>query len=229
MKFADVPIDQALGAILAHKHYDASGKLILNKGQILDEADLAALRRQKLERVTVTLLSEADLHEDAAAERIGRAVAGANIRMRTPGVGRANLTAAQRGILHIDVPKLEWINNITDGITIATLREYSLVKAGDMVALVKVVPFGMPRARVVDVEGIAAGSAAILRLQPLQTKRVALIVSGTAATRQRLLRSFHEPVRQRIEGWGSQLLPPLYCAHESTRSRPQSTPAPRPT
>ena len=75
-----------------------------------------------------------------------------------------------------------------------------------MVALVKVVPFGVPQARVIDVERIAQAGAAILRVQPLQAKRVALIVSGTDATRERLLRSFHAPVRQRIEGWGSQLL-----------------------
>ena len=148
MKFGEVPIGEAVGAILAHKLYDASGKLILNKGHVLSESDLAVLRRLDLERVTVTQLSDADLHEDLAAERIGKAVAGPMVKWRTPGVGRANLTAGERGVLHVDVPKLELINNIYDGITIATLREYSLVGAGEMVALVKVVPFGVPQARV---------------------------------------------------------------------------------
>ena len=161
MKFGEVPIAEAVGAILAHKLYDDAGKLIFNKGHRLIEADLQVLHRQGLERITVTQLSAADLHEDAAAMRIGAAVAGANVKMRAPGVGRANLTAAERGILHVDVPILELINNIYDGITIATLREYSLVNAGEMVALVKVVPFGVPMARVVDVEGIANASASV--------------------------------------------------------------------
>ena len=146
-----------------HKLYDKTGKLLLNKGRRLVESDLAALRQHGFERVTVTQLSAADLHEDAAAERIGAAIwLASTFGMRAPGVGRANLTAAARGVLHIDVPKLELINNIYDGITIATLREYSLVDIGDMVALVKVVPFGVPRARVVDVERIAeAGGASV--------------------------------------------------------------------
>ena len=215
MKFGEAPVDQALGAILAHKLYDKAGKLILNKGRRLAEADLDALRRQGLERVTVMRLSAADLHEDAAAERIGAAVAGANVRMRAPGVGRANLTAAVRGVLHVDVPKLELVNNIYDGITIATLREYSLVDQGDMVALVKVVPFGVPAARVVDVERIAESDAAILQVRPLARQRVALIVTGTEATRARLLKSFHEPVRKRIEGWGSELLAPEFTRHSA--------------
>lgn len=215
MKFGDVPIDESVGAILAHKLYNKAGKLILNKGRRLVAADLAALRELGLERVTVTELSAADLHEDAAAERIGAAVAAANVNMRAPGVGRANLTAAARGVLHVDVPRLEQINNIHDGITIATLREFSLVDSGEMVALVKVVPFGVPAARVVDVERIAEASAAVLQVKPLQEMRVALIVSGTEATRSRLMKSFHAPVQKRIEAWGSELLEPTFALHNA--------------
>ena len=173
------------------------------------------LRQSGLERITVAQLSSADLHEDEAAARIGRVVAGPQVGMRAPGVGRANLTAAERGVLHVNAPALELINNIYDGITIATRRAYSLVDTDEMVALVKVVPFGVPAARVVDVERIAESSAAVLQVRPLQAMRVALIVSGSEATRGRLLRSFHEPVRRRIEGWGSQLLQPTYTAHSA--------------
>ena len=215
MKFGEVSIDEAVGAILAHKLHDDTGALIFNKGRRLSEADLAALRKLGLARITVTQLSAADLHEDAAAERIGAAVAGANLRLRAPGVGRANITAAVRGVLHVDVPKLELINNIYDGITIATLREYSLVNARDMVALVKVVPFGVPTARVVDVEGIAEAGGAVLHLRPLERKKVSLIVSGAESTRARLMKSFHEPVRRRIEAWGSELLEPIFTAHNA--------------
>ena len=215
MKFGAVPLDEAVGGILAHKLYDDAGKMIFNKGRLLSADDIARLRQRGLERITVTQLSSADLHEDEAAARIGAAVAGPQVAMRAPGVGRANLTATERGVLHVDVPALELINNITDGITIATRRSYSLVDAGEMVALVKVVPFGVPAARVVDVERIAEVSAAVLQLRPLQAMRVALIVSGAEATRERLIRSFHEPVRRRIEGWGSDLLAPIFAAHNA--------------
>ena len=214
MKFGEVALERALGGILAHKLYDEAGKLVFNKGHWLRDGDIKRLRRMGLERITVMRLSGADLHEDAAAERIGRVVAGENIKLRAPGVGRANLSAAQRGVLHVNAPALELINNIYDGITIATLRAFSLVAAGEMVALVKVVPFAVPAARVVDVEGIAAG-VDVLHVKPLLAKRVSLIVSGNDAVRERLLRSFHEPVRRRIEGWGSRLNEPIYVAHEA--------------
>ena len=214
MKFGEALIADAVGAILAHKLYDDRGKLVFNKGHVLTAADIPILRQHQLERVTVMRLGAADLHEDQAAERIGRAVAGANISWRAPGVGRANLTAAKRGVLHVNVPALELLNNIYDGITIATLRTYTLVNPGEMVALVKVVPFGVPAARVVDIERIAESNAAALRVLPLQSKQVALIVSGTEATRDRLINSFYNPVKKRIEGWGSRLLPPTFVRHD---------------
>ncbi len=214
MKFGEVLIEDAVGAILAHKLYDGSGRLVFNKGHVLAAADVPILRQQRLERITVMRLDASDLHENAAAKRIGRAVAGANVRWRTPGVGRANLTATQRGVLHVNVPVLELLNNIYDGITIATLRAYTLVNPGEMVALVKVVPFGVPTARVVDVEGIAESNAAVLRVLPLQPKRVALIISGTESTRGRLMNSFYPPIKKRIEGWGSLLLQPTFVWHD---------------
>ncbi len=213
MQFGETPLDEAAGAILAHKLYDGA-KLILNKGHQLSEGDIRRLRKLGLTQLTVMRLSPADLHEDAAAQRIGAAVCGEHLQMRAPGVGRANITASARGILHIDVPLLEQINNLYDGITIATLRSHSLVAAGEMAALVKVVPFGVPAARVIDIEGICQGER-VLHLRPLQRKRVSLIVTGTPATRERLLRSFHDPVRRRIEGWGSCLLEPVFVNHRA--------------
>ena len=213
MRFGEVALDEAAGAILAHKLYDGA-KLILNKGHALTDADLARVRGLGIERLVVMRLGADDLDEDAAAVRIGAAVCGENLSMRAPGVGRANITAAARGVLHIDLPLLERINLLHDGITIATLRTHSLVSNGEMAALVKVVPFAAPELHVAEIERICAGENA-LSLRPLLRKRVALIVSGTEATRERLLRGFHEPVRRRIEGWGSELLAPIFVQHDA--------------
>ena len=66
-----------------HKLYDGA-RLILNKGHRLDDGDIARLRGLGITRLTVTRLGAADLHEDAAARRIGQAVCGENLRMRAP-------------------------------------------------------------------------------------------------------------------------------------------------
>ncbi|MGB1285374.1 MAG: molybdopterin-binding protein [Aggregatilineales bacterium] len=216
MQFGEIAVMDALDTILAHKLYDDTGKMIFNKGHRLLKDDLAVLQSHNIIHVTVARLDISDLHEDAAARRIGQAIAGKHVAMKSPGVGRANLSAEKRGILHINAPALTLLNNITDGITIATLREYTLVDPQKLLALVKIVPFGVPEARVVDIERIAAETMPILQVRPLIEKQVALIISGTDATKERLMKSFIPPVKNRIEGWGSHLLTPQFVQHEQS-------------
>jgi molybdenum cofactor cytidylyltransferase len=165
--------------------------------------------------VIVARLGVHDVHENDAARRVGVALAGAGIEVKTPGVGRANLIATERGVLRVNVPVLERLNNIYDGITIVTLHEHTLVDVGELVTLVKIIPFGVPDARITDVECIAAEAAAIMCIRPLQKKRVALIISGHESVRERLINGFHEPVRNRIEFLGSELAELCYVAHDA--------------
>jgi hypothetical protein len=53
------------------------------------------------------------------------------------------------------------------GITIFTKREHVLVYTGEQAPLVKIVPFGIASARVLDVEAMAQATAAILTVDTL--------------------------------------------------------------
>ena len=126
----------------------------------------------------VVLLDEDDLDENAAARQVGAALVGAGVRMTAPGVGRANLMAEVRGVLRINVPVLERLNNIDEEITIATLREHALVQAGQQIGLVKIIPYAMPLARVEDIEATAQQAGQIMAIRPLRACSVSLIVTG---------------------------------------------------
>jgi molybdenum cofactor cytidylyltransferase len=216
MKFGEVPIDQALGAILAHNHMGRDGHKKLGKGRVLTEKDLTILRDLGLQSVTVAQLDTTDLDENTAAQRVGNAITGQGLRITTPGVGRANIIATATGPLRVNVPALAQLNNIDPGITIATQYEHTLVHDGELVALVKIIPFGIPLARVRDVEAIAHDSAPILALRPLRPSSVALIISGPPTARDRLTEAFHAPVRQRIEALSSTLDSVTYTDHTPT-------------
>lgn len=213
MKFGRVPLDQALGSILAHKLVDAAGHKLLGKGRRLTAADLRLLREQGYASVIVAALEAADLHEDEAARRIGAAIAGPGTRMTAPGVGRANISAAVTGVLRVNVGALERLNNIDMGITIATRREHTLINAGTLAALVKIIPFGIAAARVLDVETLVRTTAPILQVDALQPGSVALIISGPASARAELLEAFTAPVQQRISALGSTLDALVYTDH----------------
>lgn len=214
MKFGAVPIDDAAGAILAHKLRDPAGRVLFNKGHALTPADIETLRAAGIARVTVAALSGTDVPENDAARRIGIALAGDGVKMSAPGVGRANLIAERRGVLRINIAALERLNNIDEGITIATLRSHSLVEARQLVTLVKIIPFGVPLARVEDVEAIAADTAPVIAVRELRAASVALILTGPERQHETLLNDYAPPTRARIESLGSALESVVYVAHE---------------
>ena len=213
MKFGAVPLDAAVGHILAHKLLDSRGRKLFSKGHCLTQNDIERLRIAGFAEVTVAALDANDIHEDEAARRVGIALAGEGVIVKAPGVGRANLIATLTGPLRLNVPALDRLNNIDEGITIATLREHTLVRPGDLLALVKIIPYSVPNARVVDVEATAREHKPIFAVRALQTRSVGLIVSGPPHARAALLRDFQKPVQDRIERLGSRLDDTVYVAH----------------
>lgn len=214
MKFGPVPLAEAAGKLLAHNLVDARGHRLLGKGRLLTAADIEKIRAQGMQRVVVAAPGPGDLGENEAARRVGAAVAGAGLRLVTPGVGRANLVARHHGPISINVPALTVLNNIDPGITLATLRNHTLVRRDELVTLVKIVPFGISEARVVDVETTARRLAPIVSQRRMRRLAVGLIISGPARAQQRLQGAFEPPTRARLEQLGSRLAALTRASHE---------------
>lgn len=214
MKFGAMPIASAEGAILAHNLYDSDGKRLMNKGRLLKAKDIQKLREHDFTELIVARADANDIHENVAAQRVGDAIAGDGIRVNASGVGRANLMSTVRGVLQINIPALAQLNNIYDGICIASMREHILVDAKELVVLVKIIPFFVPDERIIDIEHIARENQPVISIRPLMPRKVALIISGPEVVREKLITDFHDPVRQRIEFLESELLEPVYVPHE---------------
>src|SRR5258708_17872813 len=90
----------------------------LRKGHILAEADLPALHTLAAQQpdLAVPLLVPApeDVHEDAAAARLGQWIAGPGITGRGPAQGKVRLAAATRGLARGDGPALAPLNRVPD-------------------------------------------------------------------------------------------------------------------
>ncbi len=213
MKFGPVEIEAAVGNILVHNLVGLDGKKLLSKGHPLTHEDAEILRANGYSSVVVAALDPTDLGENEAARRVGMAIAGPNVRVVAPGVGRANLSAEVDGPLYINVPLLRRLNSIDEGITIATLREHTPVKTRTLITLVKIIPFGIPAARVEDVEASAHEFGPVVSVRPLQPTAVSLIISGPEHTRERLLGDFTSPVEQRIQALGSSLKSVSFVPH----------------
>src|SRR6202040_2163278 len=104
---------------------------------------------------------------------IAQAVAGDGINVERAFTGRANLFAGRAGVLVVDRAAVDRINGVDEAITFATLSAFKPVVEGEMVATVKLIPFGV-EARLRDAAVKAAGHGA-LRIAPYVNKKVGIV------------------------------------------------------
>jgi hypothetical protein len=212
------PPSGLVGGILARDLVVAGERW--EKGRRLSAADLAALAREpgpgavggrggsgarRDGPVTVIVPDPDEVHEDEAALRLARAVAGSCLALRGPSQSRVDLVAEVAGVVHVDVAAIERLDRI-DPLEAFTLFDGQVVSAGDLVASVKVAPHVVPAAVLERGEAVArrAGRGrGLVRVAPFAARRVGVLVKETLlpAARERFERS----VREKVEGLGSEL------------------------
>jgi len=146
MRFGAVPVHDAVGAVLAHTL--RAGDRVLKKGRLLSAADVEVLAAAGHREVVCAQLDPGELAEDAAAGRIAAALAGSGTRLERTHTGRTNLHAELDGLIVIDRDAIARANAIDEAITVATMPALSPARAGEMVATVKIIPFGAREAAV---------------------------------------------------------------------------------
>jgi molybdenum cofactor cytidylyltransferase len=171
MKFGPASPQDAIGGVTVHTL--RQGSLVLKKGTTIGAAEVEALNRAGVKEIVVVRLEEGDVSEDAAAAGIAQAVAGDGIHVERAFTGRANLFAAKAGVLVVDRAKVDRINGVDEAITFATLAAFKPVVEGEMVATVKLIPFGV-EAKLRDA-AVAAASGCALRIAPYVIKRVGIV------------------------------------------------------
>jgi molybdenum cofactor cytidylyltransferase len=133
-----------LGAVAVHSV--RTPERLVKKGTLVGDADIAALERAGIAEIVVARLEAGDIGENESAAALAHAIAGKNIRIEDAFTGRANLYSERAGVLLIDRAAVDRFNAVDESVTLATLPEYRAVQDGEMIATVKIIPFGVPRA-----------------------------------------------------------------------------------
>lgn len=173
MRFGPVRLAEAGGAILAHAVATAEGTL--RKGTRIDAAVAARLAAAGVAEVVAARLGPDDLHEDEAAARLARAIAGPGVEAETPATGRSNLFARHGGLLAVDEAAIHAVNRVDPAITVATRPALRGVEAGRMVATVKIIPFAVSAALLARAVAVASGGGPAVAVEPYRALRVGVI------------------------------------------------------
>lgn len=166
MKFGPMPVGAAEGAILAHsvaarqRPHAQQVTYRIAKGTVLSAAHIEDLVAEGMREVTVARLEAGDVHEDAAALRLARAlVQGAKgVELGGAATGRVNVRATGAGLVALDVDAIHALNRINPGITVATVPQWHRLDRRGLAATIKIIPYAVPEADLAKACVVGAGA-----------------------------------------------------------------------
>ena len=214
MIFADLPLADCEGAILAHSQ--RVGADMFRKGRVLSTVDIAALRAAGHDRLTVAKLEADDVTENDAAQQLAEAIAAGDPHLALDPVfaGRVNIHAATAGVLALDSAAIDALNGLDEAITLATLPPYAALVPGQMVATIKIIPYAIPRTLLDQaLTRIRNTAQPLLRLHPYQPHRVALIQTELSSLKSSVLDKTERVTAERLAAMGQVAPSASRCAH----------------
>jgi molybdenum cofactor cytidylyltransferase len=211
MKFGEVPVAEAEGAILAHNL--KLGATALKKGRVLSAADLRLIAEAGLSSITVARLEAGDVGEDAAAERVAAAAIGPGISAAPSFTGRVNLHAETKGVLVFDRERVDRLNLVDEAITLGTLPPFAVVEPRQMVATIKIIPFAASERVVTDCARAAIVGGPLLRVAEFRPLSVGLIQTRLPGLKESILDKTREVTLGRLSALGCKLVCETRCAH----------------
>lgn len=201
MRLEEIPIENSVGAILVHNVAGADGRKALSKGRTIRQEDIETMRSLGKSAIYAAILDPGDVREDDAAAWLARTIAGAAVETSKPSGGRVNLYATQPGFLRVSVEALKRLNEL-NGVTLATIQNYSLVQPKKMIATLKTIGLALPEHILRDAEKVGAA----LSVAAVKNKNVAIVLTGSENGKTKTQEAFSPAIRDRIEELGAQVV-----------------------
>jgi molybdenum cofactor cytidylyltransferase len=171
VKFGEVPVEEAIGALAAHSV--RAGEMVVRKGTVVTSDTAVRLKQAGIETLIAVRLEPGDIAEDEAAFRLAHALAGSNVAVEASFTGRSNLYAETSGVLVINVESINGLNAVDEAMTAATLPAYKPVVAGEMVGTVKIIPYAIPE--ILLQKGVDRIGKGALRVAPYTRHSVGVV------------------------------------------------------
>ncbi len=211
MEFGEIPTDTAEGAILAHSHR-LEGR-VLKKGRTLSRDDVRDLLAAGHKSVVCARLTDADMAEDEAANLLADAVSGGHLTRIEAFTGRVNLYAKEAGIVVYDEGRLDAFNLVDEAITLGIVPPYQAVAPGQMVATLKIIPFGLPRFVVQIARSLAERAERLVRVAPYRPAKVGLIQTTLPGMKDSVLDGTARVTSDRLSSLASELVEEVRVQH----------------
>ena len=197
-----------VGKVLCHDVRDAAGKIAVEKGARLTAATAKILLETPWEEIHLIAVDPGDLHEEEAGKRLAAVVVGDGVEVKGYTGGQWTLAATRRGLLKVRRQALGDANAL-EGISIFTLFESQPVEPGETIGKCKVTPLVIPAETLSTVEKIAREARGLVADGGFRQTTIGVVAQERLDARQRA--RFEAALKQKIEWFGSRLLPITYA------------------
>lgn len=205
-----IPVQEAVGTVLCHDITqiipgEKKGPLF-RRGHIIEKGDIAPLLDVGKAHIYVYDLEDGYIHEDDAALRLARALAGEGIEFDSvPTEGKVTLRASHDGMVCINAEALLEINLLQD-VTIGTIHTHQYAEKGRSIAGTRVIPLAVPTSLIDKAEAIAKEHGPIVSVKPLRAAKVGVVTTGSEVYTGRIKDGFGPILREKFSKLGSEVL-----------------------
>jgi hypothetical protein len=184
-------------------------RVVLRRGQVVEEAHLSLLARMGKEHLFVQdgpqeegIDEEGRVHENDAAWALARAVAGSGVQTQKPREGKCDLVAQHPGRLVVEREAVDALNVAHPSqAAVITRRSHQPVQAGERVALARVYPRGLPQ----EVVAAWADLAPAIEVRPFRVLEAEAVVTGEEVAAGRVPEAFGPLLQAKLGAYGSRL------------------------
>jgi molybdopterin biosynthesis enzyme len=212
-----IPVQESIGMMLPHDLTriipgQFKGRAF-KRGHVIRQEDVDVLLSMGKEHIYAFDLSQGLVHEDDAARRIAESAAGQGLRLTDPCEGRVNIIAERRGLLSIDVDRLQRLNMVPD-VVFATLHTGQFVTRGRAVGGVRVVPLVVSEETLAEAQAVCT-SGPFIQVKPLLFANVGVITTGSEVYSGRIEDGFGPVIRRKFKELGSTVMDQVFVSDDT--------------
>ncbi len=201
MKIEAIPVEHAVGRRLAHDltlidpESGFKGARFI-RGQMLCSEDIPLLKRMGKFHISFLEMEPGEVHEDEAACRLGKRIAGSGVVLEGPEEGKCSLRSLRNGLLSYSDFQVDFVNSDPEWL-LATLPNKIPVRQGDVVASFRVGPLMVKEEQVARVESVDP-----ISVLPWFPRKVALVTTGREIYEGTVKDAFQPKLLKKIDEYG---------------------------
>jgi len=213
-----IPVYESEGMILCHDItrivLDDHKGPAFRKGHVVKKEDIPILLDIGKKNLFVWDPTEGFIHEDEAAIRISKAVAGRGISFLSPKEGKVEFVAEYEGLLKINLEGFEGINQFED-IMLASLQMNQVIEKGKKFAGTRTIPLVIEESIILKLEAEAKKYEPIIEIIPLKSLNIGIVTTGSEVYEGRIKDAFGPVLKKKIESLHCDYLDQQFATDDS--------------